>query len=285
MATSTPDQRADAFMKSVAGLLRPLVRALIAQGVTAPALYRLVKRIYVDVAEQDYRLADEPPTDSRISMLTGVHRRDVREFRRGGGGETAETRQKVTTIATVLGHWLASAETTDADGQPLPLPRSAKAGPSFDAMVEAVSRDVRPRTVLDELLRQNLVELDGQDRVCLRSDAFLGPADLEQKIFFFSENVGDHIAAAVDNLLTDEPAFMERAVFYNRLMPDSVDEIETTARRLGGELLVEVNKMANERQAEDVALPGSTERFRLGVFFYRENAQDRRDEGTDDEAR
>lgn len=272
-------------MKSVAGLLRPLVRALIAQGVTAPALYRLVKRIYVDVAEQDYRLGDEPPTDSRISMLTGVHRRDVREFRRGSGGETAETRQKVTTIATVLGHWLASAETTDANGQPLPLPRSAKEGPSFDAMVEAVSRDVRPRTVLDELLRQNLVEMDAADRVCLRSDAFLGPADLEQKIFFFSENVGDHIAAAVDNLLAEEPAFMERAVFYNRLMPGSVDEIETTARRLGGELLVEVNRMANERQAEDVALSGSTERFRLGVFFYRENSQDRRDEGTDDDAR
>ncbi|MEO1248284.1 MAG: DUF6502 family protein, partial [Pseudomonadota bacterium] len=115
----------------MAGLLRPLVRALIAQGVTAPALYRLVKRIYVDVAEQDYRLGDEPPTDSRISMLTGVHRRDVRDFRRGSGGQPSDTRQKVTTIATVLGHWLASPETTNADGQSLALPRSAKQGPSF----------------------------------------------------------------------------------------------------------------------------------------------------------
>ena len=270
MSETSPGDHTSAFLKSVSGLIRPLVRALIAQGVTAPALYRLIKRTYVDVAEQHYRLDDAPPTDSRISMLTGVHRRDVREFRRGDGERTADTRQKVTTIATVLGHWLANPETTDGQGRPLPLPRSAKSGLSFDGMVEGINRDVRPRTVLDELMRQKLVDIDEEDRVCLRTDAFLGPADLEQKIFFFSENVGDHIAAAVDNLLSDDPAFMERAVFYNRLTPASVDEIEREARKRGGDMLVEINRMANERQTGDADAPNGTQRFRLGVFFYRE---------------
>ena len=60
------------------------MRALIAQGVTAPALYRLLKRLYVEVAEREFRLDGERPTDSRISLLTGVHRRDVKAFRRAG---------------------------------------------------------------------------------------------------------------------------------------------------------------------------------------------------------
>ncbi|MEM8915034.1 MAG: DUF6502 family protein [Pseudomonadota bacterium] len=273
MNDPSPDRRAEAFMSSIAGLLRPLVRALIAQGVTAPALYRLIKRTYVEVAEQEYRLDDARPTDSRISMLTGVHRRDVKDLRAGAGSTEAETRKKVTAIASVLGRWLANAETVDADGQPLPLPRSAKTGISFDALVEGVSRDIRPRTVLDELERQGLVSIDADnDMVHLRTDVFIGPADLRQKVFFFAENVGDHIAAAVDNLLSEEPPFMERAVFYNRLSPASINEIEAQAREKGGSLLVEINRLANERQATDVAASDGTQRFRFGLFFYREEA-------------
>ncbi|MEM8811010.1 MAG: DUF6502 family protein [Pseudomonadota bacterium] len=272
MADQDFDARTRAFSKAIQGLLRPQVKALIAQGITAPALYRLIKQIYVEVAEQEFRLGDERPTDSRISMLTGVHRRDVRDFRDPDRSQRDEAEQKVTTIATVLGRWLADPETTDGDGRPLPLPRSAKDGPSFEALVQSVSRDIRPRTVLDELVRQNLVEIDPKDsRVHVRTDAFLGPGDADQKVYFFAENVGDHIAAAVDNLLTEEPRFMERAVFYNRLRAESVDEIEDLARDLGTDLLVRLNRLANERQAEDMTVPEGTERFRFGVFFYRED--------------
>ena len=56
-------------------------RALIAKGVTAPDFYRVVKQTFVEVAEADFALDGERPTDSRISMLTGVHRRDVKAFR------------------------------------------------------------------------------------------------------------------------------------------------------------------------------------------------------------
>ena len=81
MVERIPSDGSNAFGRVVRGLLRPLIRAMIAQGVTAPALYRIIKRLYVEVAEQDFQLASERQTDSRISMLTGVHRRDVREFR------------------------------------------------------------------------------------------------------------------------------------------------------------------------------------------------------------
>ena len=128
---------ATVFGRVMQGLLRPLVRAMIAQGVTAPALYRIIKRIYVDVAESDFRLDGERQTDSRISMLTGVHRRDVRAFRSSDNNPQAALGEKVTTIATVLGRWLADPGTRDADGRPRPIPRTAEAAPSFDALVRA----------------------------------------------------------------------------------------------------------------------------------------------------
>lgn len=271
MNDGAPENSTSVFARVLRGLLRPLVRAMIAQGVTAPALYRVLKRIYVEVAETEFRLDGERQTDSRISMLTGVHRRDVRTYREADPGDDIAAQEKVTTIASVLGRWLASPGARDAEGKPRPLPRSGGGeGLNFDDLVRLVSKDIRPRTVLDELTRQGLVELvDGM--VHLRTDAFLGPADPDQKVYFFAENVGDHIAAAVENLLSDKPAFMERAVFYNRMTAASVDMIEAEARQLGDEVLLTLNERGHDRQAADMDVPGGTHRFRFGVFFYRED--------------
>ncbi|MEM6421722.1 MAG: DUF6502 family protein, partial [Pseudomonadota bacterium] len=75
----------DAMMRVLSGMLRPLVRILIARGVTLPALIRLLKSVYVGVAEEDFRIDGKPVTDSRVSVITGVHRRDVRAIRSGEG--------------------------------------------------------------------------------------------------------------------------------------------------------------------------------------------------------
>ena len=282
MENEPPDVNSTAFARVLRGLLRPLVRAMIAQGITAPALYRVLKRIYVEVAESDFRLEGERQTDSRISLLTGVHRRDVRTFRESDSGAEAAAQEKVTTIASVLGRWLADPETRNPDGTPMPLPRSGEIR-SFDALVRSVSKDIRARTVLDELTRQGLVETR-EGLVHLKADAFLGPADPDQKVFFFADNVGDHIAAAVENLLSDSPAFLERAVFYNRLTSSSVDELEAEARRLGGDVLLTLNESAHARQAQDLEKADGSHRFRFGVFFYREDeaAEQEKDKAGDD---
>jgi hypothetical protein len=278
------DQRSptSAFGQVMQGLLRPLVRAMIAQGITAPALYRMIKRIYVDVAEADFQLEGERQTDSRISMLTGVHRRDVRAFRSEDEGTEAAIGERVTIMATVMGRWMASAEMQGPDGRPRPLPRSAPDGPSFDTLVRSVNTDIRPRTVLDELQRQGLVRISG-DLVHLQADAVFGPLDQAQKVHFFAENVGDHIAAAVDNLLKDDPVFLERAVFYNRLTSASIDDIEAEARRLGGDALVALNSLAHTRQAQDLEAEDGTNRFRFGIFFYSENEAPEGDMNGDDD--
>ena len=68
----------------VARLLRPLVRLLIKSGVTFPALCDLLRELYVNVAEYDFALPDKSQTDSRVSLLTGIHRKEVRRLRGAG---------------------------------------------------------------------------------------------------------------------------------------------------------------------------------------------------------
>ncbi len=260
-----------ALMRVLHGLLRPLVRTLIAYGLTAPTVYRLLKRIYVEVAHEDFRIADTPPTDSRITLLTGVHRRDVREILTSDAESWTGARQKSTVFATVVGQWLANPDYLDDAGNPLVLPRSGELT-SFESLVRLVSTDLRARTVLDELLRLGLVE-EVEDGLALKSEqAVFGSGSDEHKTVFFAANVGDHLAAAAENLLAPEPPFLERAVFYNHLSETSIDQIEAMARTESQTVLNALNKQSAQFQKQDRSSPGPKQRYRFGVYFYREDA-------------
>lgn len=276
MTSSAESDEGKAWGQAVRLVLRPLIKALIARGITAPRLYAMLKELYVEVAERDFRLDGEPATDSRISLLTGVHRKDVRQLRGRRPVEEETAARYVTVLATVIGRWLASPETSDGQGKPRPLPRQADDGPSFDRLVASVSTDVRPRTVLDELLRQDLVAIDETSQeISLRAEAFVTREVSEDRLHFFAHNLGDHIAAAADNVLAKEaPApFFERAVFYNNLSGESLDEIEARARALGGEALAELNRLGFDKQASDSGQQDAQQRFRFGIYFYRTDEQ------------
>ena len=267
MTKPDPFSHSSQFERAVRGILRPLVRALISQNVTATALYRIVKQTYVEVATQ---MLGEDTTDSRISVMTGVHRRDVNAFRNMPKDDAAVQGRKVSILSTVLGRWLSQADYTDETGAPLVIPKTAKEGPSFEALVQSVSRDIRPRTMLDELERQGILKRDGE-KVSLILDGLVGSADMEQRLHFFSHNLGDHMNAAVDNLLSEKPEHLERAVFYNNLDADAVAAVEAEAREIAISALRKINLQAAERQSKDIADPNATHRFRFGVFFYKES--------------
>ncbi len=283
--TDRTDSEAEAIGPALKEVLRPLVKLLIARGVTAPGLYAVLKELYVEVAIQAFQLDGKPPTDSRVNMLTGVHRKNVREIRQSGEASDRPLERRVSVMTTVVGRWLADPATTDEAGAPRPLPRQSSDGPSFDALVEAVNTDIRPRTILDELINRGVVDLDeAADEVRLHAEALLPRESEIERYHFFGRNLGDHMAAAIENVLTEKgPApFLERAVFYNNLRAASVDEIEARARALAADSLAELNRMGYARQNEDAESgngedkPG--ERFRYGVYFYRED-EAARDEG------
>lgn len=268
MSDTEPPLDRDPLLTAFGRVLRPLLHVFLRRGILLPAVYRTLKVLYVETAIRDLEADGQSVTDSRISLLTGVHRRDVRRLR----AEPAETAAaaRPTLLATVVGRWRAGPETVDAQGHPLPLPRAAEEGPDFDTLVTAVSRDLRPRTVVDELLRQGLVTAEADGLLHLVDDAVPGADDREQKLHYFAANIGDHMAAAAANLDTRPAPNLERAVFYNRLTPDSVAALEAMAREQGQALLVALNREARRLQAADAEDPAATRRFRFGIYFHQE---------------
>ena len=249
-------------------LLRPVVRLLIEQGVAFGELAELLKGVYVDVALREFPLEDKQPTDSRVTLLTGVHRKDVRRLR-GQPHAPHDPPHSVTLGALLVARWTGTPGFLDAEGRPRPLPRKAVGrGKSFENLVESVSKDIRPRVVLDEWLRLGVAHLDAEDRVCLNAEAFVPSRGLEEKLFYFGRNLHDHIAAAARNVGGRRPAFLERSVYYPGLSRESVAELAKLAASVGMEALQAVNRRALELVHEDAGDEAASQRMNFGLYFY-----------------
>jgi Family of unknown function (DUF6502) len=264
-----------AFVQALRQVLRPLVRVMLAQGITFPYLSELLKSLMVEVADQNFRLDHKPPTDSRVSLLTGVHRKDVNRLRSAGPAADEKMHSVVSLGAQLVAQWLGNPLYLDEQGQPKPLPRYVSEGgaTSFEGLVMGVNSDIRSRVVLDEWTRLGVVHLDDERRVCLNTQAFVPAKGFDEKAFYFGHNLHDHAAAAAHNLLGQEPPFMERSVHYNGLSAQTIAQLAAQSKELGMKALLAVNKIAMERERIDAAGDATGQRMTFGIYFYAEPHQ------------
>src|SRR5262245_26867267 len=168
---ASPDNGLVAALRRI---LRPLVRLLISRSIPFPLASNLLRTAYIDVAVEEFPVEGKRQTDSRITLLTGVHRKDVRRLR--GQSHPVAGPSRAASLGTQwIARWLTLPEYLDAKGAPRPLPRSSRdpGDPSFESLVRSINRDIRPRVVLDEWQRLGIVHVDDQDRVCLDSQGFI----------------------------------------------------------------------------------------------------------------
>lgn len=260
---------ADKLYPPLARVLRPLVRLCIRAGMTFPALSQLLRELYVNVAEYDFALPGKEQTDSRVSLLTGIHRKEVSRLR-GAGAPVNAVPASVSRTGAIIARWLAAPRFCDAAGAPLPLPRTAHGGhPSFEELVASVTRDLRPRAVLDEWIDRRIVSIDTRDRIVLAESAFIPQQGDDEKLYYFGRNLQDHLAAATANVLTTPPPFLERSVHYDGLSDELARRLEARSRELALEMLQKLNREANTACQTD---PGGEHRWNCGVYIFSENA-------------
>ncbi|MDB5415817.1 MAG: hypothetical protein JWR10_4152 [Rubritepida sp.] len=266
---------ADALLRALRRLLRPLIRLLIASGITFPVLADLLRSLYVTVAAEDPPADARARSDSRLTLLTGVHRKEIRRLREAAIPADETPPPVVTLNSQLISRWLGLPAYTDAAGAPLDLARgtSPEGGPSFDALVASVTTDLRPRTVLDSWIAQGFVSLEPDDRVRLNVSAFVPREGREAQLFYFARNLHDHVAAAAANVAApDAPPFLERSLHYDRLSPEAAAQLEAAGRAGARKLLVDLNRLALSLAGEDGAVPeGPTRRVNLGVYLYTED--------------
>jgi Family of unknown function (DUF6502) len=276
--------RSAIILQTTLGLLKPLVRLLLRHGVAYPAFAAALKKVFLEAAQAELRQAGHATSDSAVSLLSGVHRRDVRNLTRYAAvpdpATQASAKQAPMNMATqVVARWLSQAHYLDAQGNARPLAR-VEPGGGFDALVTSVSTDIRPRAVLDELVRLGIAtEIEGA--VQLLDTAGLAPRQgFAEMAILLEANVHDHLAAASANL-EGGSNFLEQSIFVDQITVQSAQRLHAVSAKAWRQAFKTVMQEAAERFDHDQAHAqpqDRTHRARFGAYFYTQqedkNAQD-----------
>jgi hypothetical protein len=263
-APGLPSVAPEAALAEGLRIMLPLVRFLLRNGVPYGAFADALKTVFVDAARRELLAGGMPVTQSSLSVLSGVHRKDVRAFTQDDTGR--DVSPPVPLASQVFTRWL-SDPAYRKQGKPRTIPRTGPA-PSFDALARAVSTDVHPRTVLDELVRLGIVKLDGPDVVPLVT-GFVPLGAASEVLGLVASNAADHLAAAIHNLAGAEPRFLEQSVFANGMTAESAEKLAAVAREAWDRAFRTMVDAATERVQHDAEIEGN-HRVRFGAYFYSE---------------
>ena len=267
--------RPQIVLTSVLRLLKPLARLLLVSGVTYPAFAAALKRVFLQAAQDELAARGMPVTDSALTLLSGVHRRDVRTLLRSEPMATkankaadAPARAQLSLASEVVTRWLHDTRFKGARGRSRTLARGPEPD-SFDSLVASISSDVRPRAVLDELKRLGAAAED-DDGVRLLAGSFAPRQGFEEMSWLFADNLHDHLAAASANL-QGEANFLEQSVFVDEITQASAAQLQEAAVLAWKQAFKTVMAKAQTRfdtDAQEVKPQERNHRARFGVYFF-----------------
>lgn len=275
----TPDNnetRADVLLREALVVMAPLARLLVTNGVPYPVFAQALKSVFLNAAQQELQREGKRITDSALSLLSGVHRKDVRAMT---APEAAPRQPRAASMASeVCARWRYDPTWQDELGLPRPLRvrSSEDAVPSFEKLAQSVSKDFHARSVLDELLRLGVAEVRGET-VMLRTEEFVPSGSFAEAAAIFSANTRDHMAACAANLRGDAGAtlrpYLEHAVFADELSSESAERLQQLAKSLWTASVRKMVRAATDAVEADRVRPDADrqQRFRFGSYCYHES--------------
>ena len=265
------------FVAAIRRMLRPVVHRLIAYGVTYPAFNRIIRELYVEIADQQFALPYKRQTDSRVSLVTGINRKEVAQLRRRRKGALIETTEVEDTVVThVVGRWMAGPPYADAHGHARRLPYEAPSPrtASFARLVREAGADVPVRSVLDELLHLGIVELLPDGDVCLHREAHVPAAGAAGKLTLLGSDPAEVFSTIVHNIEHPDTPRLQRKVVYDNIGADGVPQLSQAVRAIGEEFIRRANALlaSYDRDRNPDAPGGARSRVVVGTYYFEEEA-------------
>jgi len=151
-------------------VLRPIARALLSAGIGYREFAEISKTAFVDIATKDYGLRGRPTNISRVAVMTGLTRKEVRRIRDKSAAGDATVVLRSTPMSVILHRWYGEQEFLTKDGVPRDLDFDGDDG-SFSELVRKFGGDIPPGAMRTELKRINAIEEteDGRLKVLKRN--------------------------------------------------------------------------------------------------------------------
>ncbi|HUR00259.1 MAG TPA: DUF6502 family protein, partial [Gemmatimonadaceae bacterium] len=225
-------------------MLRPLIRILIRSGVRYDEFLELVRGVYVESAIRDGIGDGVNPTRAKVSLSTGVPRRDVDRYIDHDGALPVAPKTLTKILSEVLNRWHTDPLFVGPYGIPLELEVRSQRNRSFAELVAAINPQVSIQDVLDELVRLKAVIWSGDTHVRVISRAFIPVEEMSPAQIEFFGNALTRLAGTLQfNLdVSNTEKRLERSVIANKGLPKEVVPVfQKHAREKVSELLIELD--------------------------------------------
>jgi hypothetical protein len=207
------DKLRQAAFSAFAVAMRPLARILLRCGVTWKETAELLKVVYVDVASADYGKRGRPANASRVAILTGLSRRDVKRARdrlASASPNALAPLAKINQASRVLTGWFQDPAFLDAKGKPRLLELAGERG--FEGLAKRYAQDIPSTAMLKELKAAGAVATTPHGRLRAKM-RYYSPAAPDDEAVLRSGSVLEDLGATVaENLARAE----ERTRFEGR---------------------------------------------------------------------
>ena len=249
-----------------AALLRPIASVVMRSGMTWKEFADLSKTVFVSVATDEFGIRNRPTNVSRVSILTGISRKEVKRQRGLLDRAIPSASSKTTDATRLLSGWHQDTVYADADGRPLPLAKNGSA-PSFETLFAAYGGDTPEQTLLKELLSAGSVVEDAGGKLLARRRYHM-PAEMDAGLLrFFGTNLFDHAETLRNNLEgSDTPKRLEGFAVDDHVDPAAVDAFRAFVDERGQQFLEEVDTWLAEHRIRSNSTETRPVRLGLGVY-------------------
>ncbi|BBO71966.1 hypothetical protein DSCA_58960 [Desulfosarcina alkanivorans] len=262
---------------AVVRILRPLVRILLRNGVSFRTFSDIAKGVYVDTAANEFGLDNRKQTISRISVITGLSRKEVKRVKEKSRPSDAEIAERYNRAARVIAAWRREPRYTDRSGTPLVLPLTGD-GPSFAELVRQFSGDLPYRAILDELVNTDAVEITDMHRVKLLRPAYVSATDDPVNLHILGTDAGLLIETIDHNMQADESRrVFQRKVSYDNLPEAALPVFEVMAAESAQHLLEKLDGWLarNDRDSNPEVQGVGRHCAGLGIYYFQRPHSDK----------
>lgn len=256
-------------LSAVREILAPMIRLLVATGIDYTRFSAEMKLIFIEQALKEIERIGGKDTDSAISLLSGIHRKDVRQWRESG--LQASIAREIPMSTQVYARWMQERLYLDRRRKPKILPRSGPA-PSFESLARSVTQDVHPFTILTDLIRLGVVEIaedNGVEIVIPNPNGFVPPPGSAELVELFRGNLADHAHAAAQNMMREDK-LLEQSIFADGITEVSAERLAEIARDIWSDMRREMIDQASQLYDNDKGKKDANQRVKFGVYFWKD---------------
>lgn len=237
MGSMTGDSSRTILQGALRRLLRPLVRLCISHSLPIQDFIESAKICFADLAKEELDKSQGEITDSRISIITGLHRRDVKRLRL----DDVKLGKNTALLTKVVGQWLSDPKFTTKSGTPRVLSLGGDSS-DFSELVRKVNKNLNPATILFELERVGTVAR-GPRGLQLKKETFIPVGDTQEELAILAMDNEDLFNAALENIFQEqEIPNLHRRTEYDNVRPEVAEELQRWLLKEG----LQLHKRARE---------------------------------------